>query len=196
MNKTVPAARCARVLSNSDGKKPVARMERSAIRVSLDASAQLPDFTSFHPGYKRKKKEAERRQTQCFMSRTQAVCGAHQRKIGLRRPPLAGALACRRSTTALAKESISSPRRDPGHASWVRVLHGLCPPSPAHLQRCTPHAGHNAGRLMPGPPECAADEATPAGTALAPLRPASPGRRPSRASSDSLNCNRNGDRCQ
>ena len=47
-----------------------------------------------------------------------------------------------------------------------------------HFQRCTPRAGHNAGRLMPEPPECAADEATPAGTALAPLRPASPGRRP------------------
>jgi hypothetical protein len=50
--------------------------------------------------------------------------------------------------------------------------------------------------MMPGPPECAADEATPAGTALAPLRPASPGRRPFRARFDSLNCNRNGDNRQ
>jgi len=41
-----------------------------------------------------------------------------------------------------------------------------------------------------------ADEATPAGTALAPLRPASPGRRPLWASFDSLKSNRRGDDCQ
>jgi len=31
-------------------------------------------------------------------ARTQAACGAHHGESGLRRPPLAGALACRRST--------------------------------------------------------------------------------------------------
>jgi len=112
--------------------------------------------------------------------------------------PLSGALACRRSTTALAKESISSPRRGTGHASWEAAstrrasLRRRYP----HFQRCTSRAGRNAGRLMPEPPECAADEATPAGTALAPLRPASPGRRPFRASFDSLDGNGNSDRCQ
>jgi hypothetical protein len=35
-------------------------------------------------------------------ARTQAACGAHHGKGGLRRPPLAGALACRRSTAVLA----------------------------------------------------------------------------------------------
>ncbi len=94
--------------------------------------------------------------------------------------PLSGALACRRSTTALAKESISSPRRDPGQASWEAASTGRASlrRRRSHFQRCTSRAGHSAGRLMPEPPECAADEATPAGTALAPLRPASPGRRP------------------
>ncbi len=117
------------------------------------------------------------------------------RNSGLRRPPLAGALACRRSTAALAKESISSPRRGPGHASWEAVStgRGSRHRHRSHFQRCTSRAGRNAGRLMPEPPECAADEATPAGTALAPLRPASPGRRPFRASFDSSACIRNGD---
>jgi hypothetical protein len=33
-----------------------------------------------------------------------------------------------------------------------------------HFQRCTSHAGHSAGRLMPRPPECGGDEPPPAGT--------------------------------
>ena len=48
-----------------------------------------------------KSKEAERRQTQCFMFRTSG-CGSRHESAGLRRPSAAGALACRRSTTVLA----------------------------------------------------------------------------------------------
>src|ERR1700691_4482983 len=47
-----------------------------------------------------------------------------------------------------------------------------------HFQRAPRMPVVMPADLMPEPPECAADEATPAGTALAPLRPASPGRRP------------------
>ncbi len=54
---------------------------------------------------------------------------------------------------------------------------------PSQFQRRTSHTGRNAGRLMPEPPGSEADEALPAGTALAPCRPASPGRRPYRGES-------------
>ena len=37
------------------------------------------------------------------LARTQAACGTRHGKGGLRRPPLAGALACRRSTAVLTK---------------------------------------------------------------------------------------------
>ncbi len=152
----------------------------------------------FTPSKGRKKeKEAERRQTLFNNLRTSGCGRATESRLAPTRP-LSGALACRRSTTALAKESISSPRRDPGHASWeaASTRRASLRRRRTHFQRCTPRAGHNAGRLMPEPPECAADEATPAGTALAPLRPASPGRRPFRARFDSSVCTRNGDHCQ
>jgi hypothetical protein len=47
---------------------------------------------------KRKRNAGRRR---CLLARTQAACGTRHGKGGLRRPPLAGALACRRSTAVL-----------------------------------------------------------------------------------------------
>ena len=47
------------------------------------------------------KKEAECRQTHFVIARAQAACGTRHGESGLRRPPLAGALACRRSTAVL-----------------------------------------------------------------------------------------------
>ena len=142
-------------------------------------------------------KEAERRQTQCFMTRTQAACGAHQRKSGLRRPPLAGALACRRSTTALAKGSISSPRLSPGQASWEAASTGRASRRRrrTHFQRCTSHAGRNAGRHDA---RTARERIAtpPAGTDLAPTPGYASRTRPFGRGFDSLVCNRNGDRCQ
>jgi hypothetical protein len=74
----------------------------------------------------------------------------------------------------LSPGGLTSPKAQlgPGFVGWAR--HGRCPPSPAHFQRCTSRAGHSAGRLMPEPPGNQADEARPAGTALAPDPPASP----------------------
>jgi hypothetical protein len=43
-----------------------------------------------------------------------------------------------------------------------------------HIQRCTSHAGHSAGRLMPRPPGSSGDEPPPAGTASRSNQPASP----------------------
>jgi hypothetical protein len=47
------------------------------------------------------KKEAERRQTQGLLPARKRRAGRATEKGGLRRPPLAGALACRRSTAVL-----------------------------------------------------------------------------------------------
>jgi hypothetical protein len=142
-----------------------------------------------------RKKEAERRQTHCRQSRTSG-CGRATESAAC------AALRLRARSPAgvpprLLPRRVSHPQgaaRAMLRGTWRAT--GLCPPSPAHFQRCTSRAGHSAGRLMPEPPECAADEATPAGTALAPLRPASPGRRPFRARFDSLACNRNSDQRQ
>ena len=61
--------------------------------------------------------------------------------------PLSGALACRRSTAALTKGSIPSPRGNPGQASWIRRLkRGHRRQRRTQLQRSTSHAGHSAGR--------------------------------------------------
>jgi hypothetical protein len=66
--------------------------------------------------------------------------------LAVRRRPLWGRLAFRRSTTALPKGCVV-PWCDPGQASWGLCQRGgydrrLCP----HIQRRTPHAGHSAGR--------------------------------------------------
>ena len=52
------------------------------------------------------KKEAERRQTQGLLPARKRRAGRATEKGGLRRPPLAGALACRRSTAVLASETF------------------------------------------------------------------------------------------
>jgi hypothetical protein len=101
---------------------------------------------SAHPT--KTKKEAERRQTQYLMTRTSGCGTRHgQNRLAPTRP-LSGALACRRSTTALAKGSISSPRLSPGQASWDAASTGRASRRRrrTHFQRCTPRAGRNAGR--------------------------------------------------
>ena len=97
------------------------------------------------------------------------VRGAPRKERLAPRLPLSGALACRRSTSALPKGCVV-PWCDPGQVSWEDRPRG---------------GGHSAdGRptssdaprmpvvmpadMMPGPPGSKADEASPAGTALAP----------------------------
>ena len=70
------------------------------------------------------------------------------RSSGLRRPPLAGALACRRSTAALAAASQrrrSVPDALPGTRLRRRALPAPACPSPA----AKPQTGHDAGRAYP-----------------------------------------------
>jgi hypothetical protein len=136
----------------------------------------------------RKEKEAERRQTQYFMTRTQAACGAHQRKSGLRRPPLAGALACRRSTTALARGTIHPQ-------SSVRArLHGMQRPRGGLYAADAAPTRSDAPRtpvlvpagMMPGPPGSGLMRPRPRAPHLPLSARHHPVRRPFRASFDSL----------
>jgi hypothetical protein len=76
-----------------------------------EAFIVLPDFTSFHPGYERKR-EAERRKAFCPTSASvDAAAGeAH--------PP-----AFRRCTAVLSLgKFVPSSRRGPGQVSWVPVV--------------------------------------------------------------------------
>ena len=84
--------------------------------------------------------------------------------------PLSGALACRRSTTVPAEESVPSPRRGhgPGFMGDGAKRCGFATRQHrTHLQRCTSRAGPSAG----GHDARAARERVvtpPAGTVLAP----------------------------
>ncbi len=125
------------------------------------------------------------------MSRTSG-CGARHGKVGLRRPSAAGALACRRSTTALAAATerhrsasayalpeTRSERATPTVRKTARLFRGRCPRLPAPVQRVLTRRPVvvPAGRILPKPPGSGGDEPPPAGTA--PLRqPVSPGGRP------------------
>jgi hypothetical protein len=101
-------------------------------------------------------KEAERRQTHCLMPARKRRAGRATEKGGLRRPPLAGALACRRSTcgsrqrdfrpegSASGQASREATRRS-GHSRKRRLFgHSDAPRAPVVMP---------AG-MMPEPPGC------------------------------------------
>src|SRR5271155_1562285 len=104
------------------------------------------------------------------MSRTSG-CGSRHGKVGLRRPPLAGALACRRSTTVLARGTLVpkaqlrarllGTQRGGGYSAGAVPGCSEAPRVPVLVP---------AG-MMPGPPESTADEAMPAGHRTCPLPP-------------------------
>ncbi len=138
-----------------------------------DAPALLPNFTSFHPGTRKNERKRKRNAGRRTVVGPPSGCGpehgsesacADPSAVGRARLPAFhhgfGSTGCHEGTKARA----ASPR--PGSARRH-------PPTSSDAPRRRSYAG----RLVPEPPECAADEATPAGTAL-PLRPASPGRRP------------------
>jgi hypothetical protein len=97
----------------------------------------------------KERREVERRQTQCFMTRTQAAHGARHGKAACAALPLAGALACRRSTTVLAA-ATERHRSAPVHAlPGTELDRSGCYPLPAvPVQRVAPRTGRNAGRAF------------------------------------------------
>ena len=135
--------------------------------------ALFPGFPCAHPGRKQRGSGTPR-----DASSQPAPCGHGA--------PLAGALASRRPTAALARETAGPQGSAPGHASGDSpersILYGR-PNRGAETLRCstgvtraelelprtvsTSRAGHDAGRLMP---DAARERVTnpPAGTALAP----------------------------
>jgi hypothetical protein len=86
-------------------------------------------------------KEAERRQTHCLMPARKRRAGRATEKGGLRRPPLAGALACRRSTAVLtngtfvpeAQRRARLPERRHGEADIAASA--ACSVTAMHLAR-------------------------------------------------------------
>jgi hypothetical protein len=66
------------------------------------------------------KRRAERRQTHCRDARTQAARGTRHGVSGLRRPPLAGALACRHSTYGFHQRDFRPEGSASGQASRGR----------------------------------------------------------------------------
>jgi hypothetical protein len=138
----------ARVMSNSDGKKPVARMERSAIRGRQSSFYVAPGFRFVSSGLRRRtKKEAERRQTHCRQSRTSG-CGRATDKSACADPSAVGRarLPAFHHGSCQGEYLIPKARPGPGFvvtASTGRASRRRCR---THLQRCTPHAGHSAGR--------------------------------------------------
>ena len=91
-------------------------------------------------------KEAERRQTHLSLARTQAACGTRHGKGGLRRPPLAGALACRRSTAVLAKGTFVPRAKHRARLPEGGAKAAACRTHRFRSQRCTSRAGRSAGR--------------------------------------------------
>src|SRR6202167_1276365 len=106
-------------------------------------------------GFPPKIRIAECRQTHCLDARTQAACGTRHGESGLRRPPLAGALACRHSTYGSRQRDFRPEGSASGQASRGQrqsadiaanaiVGHSDAPRAPVLLL---------AG-MMPEPPGC------------------------------------------
>jgi len=165
-------------------RTPFPRVREEVKGMWKDASMPLPGFAEpvigpatsgrtrwLNPGYEermRRKRNADRRSCMkpCQRARRRAT---DQGRLAPTRP-LSGALACRRSTTVPARESVPSPRRGhgPGFMGDGATRCGFATRQrQTHLQRCTSRAGPSAG----GHDARAARERVvtpPAGTVLAP----------------------------
>ena len=175
---------CARVLqaamSNSDILRRVGKGARSAPCPRCKLSNVSSAWASLRSAHPTKRKGSGTPADALSSVPHQRVRSRHG-KIGLRRP-----VRCRARSPAGVPPRLL-PRRVSHPQGATRAMlrgrqrprGGLHAADPAPTSSDAPRAPVivPAG-LMPEPPGSAADEATPAGTALAPLRPASPGRRP------------------
>jgi hypothetical protein len=94
----------------------------------------------------RKEKEVERRQTQGVACPHASGVRCAPRKGGLRRPPLAGALACRRSTAVLTNGTFVPKAQLRAKLPESGAKAAACRTHRFRSQRCTSRAGRNAGR--------------------------------------------------
>jgi hypothetical protein len=114
-------------------------------------SPPLPDYAALHPGYeeeRKKKKEAERRQTQCLMSPCQRA------RLRATKCRLAPTLRCGRARLSAfhrgsALESVPSLGAAPGHASGdLELAPILSIPIPG-AEACAVFAGVTRLHLSP-----------------------------------------------
>jgi hypothetical protein len=116
-------------------------------------------------------REAKRRQTRVTPPARKHGARVAPRKERLAPPfPLSGALACQRSTTALPRGGVLSLGAIRARLRGPTVQGaGVTPPTAKPTSSDAPRTPVlvPAG-MMPGPPGSQADEASPAGTALAP----------------------------
>ena len=148
------------------GKRAVGWVERSETH-HFPRKPRWVSLRSTHPTNKEKKGSATPANALSSVPARKHGARVAPRSRRLAPPfPLSGALACRRSTTALIPATCHLwAQLRPGFLG--RGLNGRYPlpcPSPVSTSR----TGPSAGRLMPVPPGSEADEAPPAGTALAP----------------------------
>ena len=127
--QTIPVlARASRprVLSNNDVKNaaalPVARIERSEMRVRSRSFKPHPGFRFVQSGLrnctnqiKERKRNAGRRSIPCPHATAR---GARHGDGGLRRPSASGALACRRSTNGTCGSDRTPPLSSSSRTSW------------------------------------------------------------------------------
>ena len=151
----------ARALPNSDVERPVivARIERSEIRERSRSFNVAPGFHERHraalradplvqPGLPRRKREAERRQTQ------RQYLPARKRRAGraTERAACAALSALGRARLPAfhhgSAQGVCSPlvRSGPGFVGKPSKGRGSLRRRPAHFQRRTSHAGRSAGR--------------------------------------------------
>ena len=156
-------------------KSPMSLSRRHCERSdAIQSSGKVLDcfVASLFAMTKKRVRKAERRQSHCRQS--PRASGA---RVAPRRKRLAPPSACGRARLPAfhhgSAQGVCSPlvRSGPGFVGRF--------PLPTSSDAPRTPVVMPAG-MMPGPPECAADEAAPAGAALAPCRQASPGRRPYR----------------
>ena len=172
-------------VANSDVERPVivARIERSEIRerstklqcrsrvsrsLSSSGASRRPSVQSELP--RMKKGSGTPANAGQNRPRTQTARGSRHGESGLRRPFRSRARSPAGVPPRLCPRGVSSLGDDPGQASWDKPSRGgghsadgLPTSSDAPRTPVVMPAG-----MMPGPPGSGADEAPPAGTALAP----------------------------
>ena len=175
---------CARVLPNSDICSP---HERSDMRGRSRSFNVHPGFRCAHPGYKRKKGSGTPADAVVQVPHASGVRGAPRIKSACADPSAYGRARLPAFHHGSRPRESSSLRLSLGQASWdaAGTLDPVSPPQPGggdlallhgHDTRAVLSQSSEAPRapvvmpagMMPKPPGCAADEAAPAGTALAP----------------------------
>jgi hypothetical protein len=171
----MPTTVIARSGSDETIQSGISRLDCFAALAMTQAKKQGQETKATEGNGRKKRRQAERRQTQCCMIRTQAAYGARHGQASA-----TGALACRRSITALA---AATKRHRSSHARpGTELLRGGRYPHsrPPSSSAGSPQAGLSAGRALARSRPGARMTACPR-EPFTLHRPASPGRRPSRS---------------